>query len=266
MLTISIVVNFDSDEEIKNVILKISEIAYSFKICIIDNGKINRSYLKNYPNTEYYFMGKHIGYAPAHNLAMEKIIDLGKYHLVCNVDIDFEPRVINKMLEYMELNINTGLIGPKIINKDGTIYNSVKYLPKPYHLLLRKFFNKYLDSLINDYIIDNENINNVVSCTFISGCFLFFRSKELKKIGFFDDNYFLFNDDLDICRKIKKISKIEYNPSFEIIHNHGRIHSGSLSLTLKAIKSSIYYFNKWGWFFDKERRLLNLELKSNLKN
>lgn len=263
-LGVSIVINNDDNDQIKNLIKKITSIKFDYKIVVLDNSRHERDFLKFNNKIKYIFNGKHIGYAKGHNTAISETIQSTNFHLISNVDLDFNHKILESMIEHLLENQNIDLMGPKIINSDGTIYNSLRFFPRPHHLIIRKFFNNFFNKFTSDYIINNSNIDKPVEGNFISGCFLLCRSKSLREINMFDDNYFLFNDDLDLCRKFKKKHLILYEPKFQIIHNHGRVHKGNLMLTLLSIKSSFYYFQKWGWFFDNERKLFNTNLKNEL--
>ena len=93
-LGVSIVINIDNDEQIKNILSKINQIRFNHEIIVVDNGQRYRSYIKKYKNTKYIFNNKHIGYAKAHNLAIKMISDKSNIHLITNVDIDFKKEEI----------------------------------------------------------------------------------------------------------------------------------------------------------------------------
>jgi GT2 family glycosyltransferase len=74
---------------------------------------------------------------------------------------------------------------------------------------------------------------------------------------FFDENYFLYCEDFDFIRRLHRIGKTIYYPAVSIEHDHAKSSYKSKKWLLVHIKSAITYFNKWGWFFDRERREMN---------
>ena len=164
----------------------------------------------------------------------------------------------------MEKKEHCGIVGPKIISNDNQIYNSCKLLPNPLDLLIGKF-SKNFDDKLGGYSINLEKLSDDTHVPFISGCFLFCRKKTLHEVNYMDGNLFLFMDDVDLCRRVGENNKIFYCDGATIMHEHGRIHTQSLYLNYIAVRSIIYYFNKFGWFFDKVRSRLNKEVKINTK-
>jgi len=92
---------------------------------------------------------------------------------------------------------------------------------------------------------------------FLSGCFMFFRTQVLKDIGLFDENIFMYMEDIDINRRIHAKYKTIYYPNVSVYHEYERGSHKNLRLLRISIESSIKYFNKWGWFFDKQRNIMN---------
>ena len=95
-----------------------------------------------------------------------------------------------------------------------------------------------------------------------SGSFLFIRTSVFDKVGLFDDRYFMYFEDFDLVRRIHKVSQTVFYPKDTIIHAHAAEHKTNRKLLMISIKSAIKYFNKWGWFFDKDRRVWNKEAQS----
>ena len=104
------------------------------------------------------------------------------------------------------------------------------------------------------HFMDYDKIWNV---PYLSGCFMFLRTSTLKQVGGFDEQYFMYSEDIDLTRRIHRISKTIFYPFVTVIHAHRAEHRTSKTLLKISIISTIKYFNKYGWFFDKERRLFN---------
>ena len=89
------------------------------------------------------------------------------------------------------------------------------------------------------------------------GCFMFLRMKAIENVGMFDENIFMYTEDIDLTRRIHNLYKTISWPEVTIIHAHKRGSYKNKKLLKIHIISAIKYFNKWGWIFDKERRNWN---------
>ena len=67
----------------------------------------------------------------------------------------------------------------------------------------------------------------------------------------------MYMEDYDLCRRIGQKYKVIFYPEVEIIHKHGKASYKTRKMMMAHINSAIKYFNKWGWFFDKERKIRN---------
>ena len=76
----------------------------------------------------------------------------------------------------------------------------------------------------------------------------------------------MYCEDFDLMRRIHKFAKTLYYPNVSIVHNHEKASYKSKKMLLIHIKSAIHYFNKWGWFFDKERKEMNKKILDEIQN
>ena len=76
-------------------------------------------------------------------------------------------------------------------------------------------------------------------------------------MGLFDQRYFMYLEDYDLVRRIHKVSKTIFYPYVSVLHGHEKGSYKSVKLLFIHMKSAVKYFNKWGWFYDKERTTFN---------
>ena len=95
---------------------------------------------------------------------------------------------------------------------------------------------------------------------------MFVRTSVFEKSGLFDPRYFMYLEDYDLIRRINMNSKTIFYPGVSIIHGHAKESYKNGKLLKIHIQSAIKYFNKWGWFFDNERKRINQEILSVIKN
>jgi hypothetical protein len=91
----------------------------------------------------------------------------------------------------------------------------------------------------------------------LSGCFLLARTSQLEKIGGFDERFFMYMEDIDLSRRSLRHFKNIFYPHVTIQHFYEKGSYKSRKLTIIHLISAIRYFNKWGWFFDRQREIIN---------
>ncbi len=259
-LTASIVL-YNSDKKIINrAVESLLGSSLISKIYIIDNSPVGmfRSFFHD-PKIEYLFMNTNLGFGKAHNIGIEKAVALqSKYHIVMNPDVYFESGTLEKIYEFIDKDDNIGLVSPKILYPDGAIQYLCKLLPEPLFLFLRRFlpFKKYIESKNNKYELRFSEYNKVMDIPNLSGCFMFLRMETLKKIGFFDERFFMYFEDVDLCRRINQYKKTVFFPDAIIYHDYQKGSYKNLTLLKYHLNSAVKYFNKWG-FVDKNRKKIN---------
>lgn len=237
---------------------------HALDICtyVIDNSANNaiETKINAFENIEYINTKKNVGYGSAHNIGLLKSRENNfKYHIVVNPDIEIQYKSIAQLYQFMELNIDTGLCMPTIVYPDGEMQYLCKLLPSPADLIFRRFLplKSLQKSITKRFELHSANYTKSFNVPSLSGCFMFLRNDTLKKVGLFDENIFMYCEDLDLCRRIGRVSKTQYVPTEAIVHRYNKESYRSLKLLLFHIKSAVYFFNKWGWIFDSERKQIN---------
>jgi len=268
MITASIVTYNNSKSDIERV-LKSANSSCINKIYIIDhsNTDLFRSFEQMSPKIVY-FHNVNIGYGGGNNIALNYAIkfDNSQYHFVLNSDIYFKSEVITNLVKYLDSNPDIGMIMPKVLNLDGSVQFLPKLLPTPFNLLIRiiKPLQRIFKLKNQEYTLENYQ-EQELNVPIISGCFSLFRVDALKNVGLYDEKYFMYFEDFDLSRRIHSKYKTIYYPSESIIHAHERGAAKSFKLFTIFIKSAFIYFNKYGWFFDPERKRINKIVLKSLK-
>jgi GT2 family glycosyltransferase len=263
-LSSSIVLYNTSESDLQNVVQTVLQSKLSVQLYLIDNSptdKLRTVIADKFGNRriEYIFNNKNIGFGKAHNIALRKAINNSRYHLVLNPDIEFEDGVLEKIYAYLEMNKDVGQLLPKVFYDNGHLQKLCHLLPKPFNLIGRRFFNhtSWSRKLDDEYGLTGFNYDRCLNIPNLSGCFMFLRCSVLKQVGFFDERYFMYMEDIDLCRRIHRVSKTMFYPGVSIVHGFEKESYNNPELLKHHIFSAIKYFNKWGWFFDKERTEAN---------
>jgi hypothetical protein len=219
---------------------------------------------------EYIFNNANLGFGKAHNIALKRSIEENiPYHLVLNPDVYFEGGVLEELHHFMENNPDVGLVMPKVLYPDDTLQYLCKLLPTPLDLFGRRFLNfgpfrKIVEKRNEIYELRFTGYDKIMEVPYLSGCFMFIRTEVLKKVGLFDERFFMYLEDTDLSRRIHRVAKTVYYPYVYVYHEYGKGSYKSLKLLYYHIKSAIKYFNKYGWFFDKEREEINKKILKKL--
>lgn len=262
-MDVSIVLYKNSENELRlllNTLINSNLIKY---IYLIDNSPTN--YLEKLCTKSqivYIFNNSNIGFGAGHNIAFKKSIDENtKYHLVLNPDILFESEILDKLMKKLDIDNDIGLIMPNIKYPDGQTQYLCKLMATPIDLIGRRFipFKKWIERRNNKYELRFTGYTETMQVPSLSGCFMLLRIEVLKEIGGFDESFFMYCEDLDLCRRIGQVSKTIFYPDVSVIHNYEKGSYKNSKLLKYHIKSAFIYFNKWGWFFDVERRRINRE-------
>ena len=257
-------------EDLSQIISCFQKTKLKFKLWISDNSEEDslRSFINNFSDDriEYIFNNSNNGFGSGHNVVLKKLMDnnfkeKAEFHIILNADIIFEENTIEKMIDYMRKNPEIGQIGPKIYESSGEVNKSCRLLPTPLNLIFRRFFpiKSIVDKMDYNYEMRWCDYNSIMEVPILSGCLMFIRTDILKNVGMFDTRYFMYMEDYDLCRRIGQKYKVIFYPEVKIIHKHGKASYKTRKMMIAHINSAIKYFNKWGWFFDKERKTRNKE-------
>lgn len=213
------------------------------------------------PRVEYFFNPANPGFGAAHNIAIQKAMKRkSDYHLVLNPDVYFDGDIIKNIVDFLRHHDEIGNLMPKVLYPDGNIQHLCKLLPTPYDWIGRRFnpFKKMVEKRNEVFEMRFTGYDKMMDVPYLSGCFMFLKLDAISKIGFFDEKIFMYGEETDLCRRlIAGGYRTVYYPDVHIYHHFEKGSHKSWRLTKIGIESAIYYFNKWGWLFDNERKKIN---------
>ena len=208
----------------------------SYETIIVDNHSKDGSQKfihQNFPDIQLIKNIRNEGYTRAINQALKRAE--GKYLVVLNPDTLPEPDSISILIQFLDKNDEIGICGPKVVNLDGTFQQSCRRgIARPadvfsYFLGLAKKYptnKRYTGYHLNHL---DENVINEVSG--VSGSCMVIKRKTFEEIGFFDEQFFAYQEDSDYCLRAKKMGwKVYYNPDSIVTHIGGAGGSGSIPM------------------------------------
>lgn len=217
-----------------------------FKLYVVDNVSSDGTpefIEKNFPQVEIIRMSENVGFGAGHNAAI-KVVD-SQYHAVINPDILLIENSIKSMSDYMDENPDIGLLSPRICHPDGKDQILGKKDPHLKYIFASRLRGEEPGKLLREYAMLDCDLSKPVDIENASGCFMLFRTDKLKEVGGFDRRYFMYFEDADITRSIRKNSRAVYYPCTTVSHIWGRESKTNYKLLLIHIQSMLKYYLKW---------------------
>ncbi len=217
-----------------------------FKLYVVDNASTDGTadYIKNnFPEVELIVQEKNIGFGAGHNVVIEKINS--KYHAVINPDIVLIENAIKKMADYMNENEDVGLLSPRIKFPDGRDQILGKRDPHFKYLLASRMRRDSNRHVLEEYAMLDKGFEKPFDIENATGCFMLLRTECLKQIGGFDERYFMYFEDADITRELRKITRTVYYPQAVVSHVWNRDSKRNYKLLAVHIHSMLKYYLKW---------------------
>jgi GT2 family glycosyltransferase len=252
-ITISLI-SFNQLHDLKRLLPSLIEAAsnVSAEILLVDNlssDGTSQWMARNYPNIKTIFNPNKAGYGENHNLNLQRA--QGRYFVVMNSDMTVTQKVFCVLRDYMDSHPEAGIVAPKILNPDGTIQGLIKRHPTVWDLFLRRFMvgklQRYFHTRMDYYEMRDVGYDQECEVPFLSGAFMFCRADLLKRLGGFNPRYFLYFEDVDLCRLIQQTHRTMYYPETAIMHYWERAAHKNWKFSWFFIQSAWRYFNSWGW-------------------
>jgi len=218
-----IIVNYNTKKLTLNCLKSIDRHPYDakFEVLTVDNNSSDGSVealekfnSKNF-NLKIIQNKKNLGFSKANNKGIKA--SKGEYVLLLNSDTEVKNDSLNNLLKVAENLEDAGVVGAKLLNTDKTVQSSVFKLPT-------------ISRSVKQYLLDKKNIldkyapktQSTTEVEVVVGAAFLITPEALKKVGTLDEKYFMYFEDFDYCRKIRRKGlKVYYTPKSEIIHHHG---------------------------------------------
>lgn len=179
------------------------------------------------------------GFGHACNFGVESAI--GEFILLLNSDTIVESKSIETCIDYLELHQDVGALGCKLVLEDGSLDHGCRRgFPTPmnslfYFMGLDRIFPK--NPLFGGYRLNYLTINETHNVDAVSGAFMMMRRILYQQINGFDESFFMYGEDLDLCYRIKEAGlRVVYYPHATVIHLKGQ---SGLKTSSKTV---IYHF------------------------
>lgn len=234
-----------------------SDITIPYELIVVDNHSQDSSasmVRTNFPDVTLIEAPENRGYAAGNNIGITRA--RGEYLLIVNPDIAIFSGVVEAMVGYLEKNPRVALIGPKLINPDGTTQVSCYRFPTPMIPIYRRTplgrMPRALRSL-RTYLLSDWDHSSNQSVDWVLGACMMVRRSAVEKVGVMDERFFLYFEDVDWCRRFWKAGyEVHYFADIDLVHYHKRQSAenpgfvGIFSWATRVhIVSAVKYFAKY---------------------
>ena len=191
-----------------------------------------------------------VGFGRANNQLLEHL--QGKYALLLNTDAFVAADTLSKTLAYMEAHPDCGVLGVRLVGREGDLQPSCRYFPTPLNVFvaragLTRFF-PWLQ-MVDDMTWDHASVRE---CDWLPGCYYLVRREVIDQVGLFDPRYFLYYEEVDHCKRVKQAGwKVVYYPDTTVVHiggesakSVGELNAASRQISTLQIESELLYFRK----------------------
>ncbi len=228
------------------------------EVFVVDNASGDRSaemIAHEFPQVELIRSSVNLGFAGANNLALKRA--QARYVVLLNSDAFLKPCALERAIAHMDQEPKVGLGGARLVGKNGSWQPSARQFPSLVNdlLILSGLAGRYPNSGFfgrPDHTWDKTN--EPTSVDWVPGAFSIIRRDVLQKIGFFDERFFLYYEEVDLCRRVKQAGyQVQYWPDVTVVHLGGEssktvktltVSSSGSQLILWRMRSAFLYYRK----------------------
>jgi len=250
-----IVVNYNTGHLLEELIGSVHQAskALSVQTIVVDNASNDGSVeliRRRFGDCQLVVNPCNLGFGRANN----RVLDLaqGRYVLLLNSDAFVSPDTLDKTVAYMDAHPRCGILGVKLVGRDGMLQPSARYFPTPWNLFLArsglcKLFTHA--RMVDDITWDHASVRQ---CDWVPGCYYLVRKELIHQVGLFDPRYFLYYEEVDHCLAAKRAGwEVVFYPHTTVIHvggesakSEGEITQSGRQLEALQVESELLYFRK----------------------
>ncbi len=267
-----IIVNYKSKGLTLNCIKSIQDADFGVlrrEIIVVDNHSedhIGELLSWQYPEVIFIQSEKNVGMGGGNNIGFRHA--RGKYCVVMNPDTLAFKDTFTALYEFMEQNPQVGVAGPKQFNPDQSVQDSAyRWHTLATPVYRRTFLGRlpFAKKALNDFLLKDMKKESAQEVDWLLGSCLFLRASALKEVGLFDERFFVYFEDTDLCRRLwERQWRVVYYPHALIIHNHNRASASEPwyrfflnQASREHLRSWYRYIRKWGVRQPSFQQLLN---------
>jgi len=224
-----IIVNWNTRDDLARCLASLRPAAghLALETVVVDNGSTDgsqRLVRREFPEVRLMPLGRNVGFAAGNNHALPRTT--GRYRLLLNPDCIVHEGALEELVAYADAHRECGLLGPRLLNGDGSLQPSCRAFPTIGALLFR---NTFLDRwwphnpFGRGYLMDGWSHDRPRQVDWLSGACVLARAEVIEQVGGLDDRYYMYVEDMDWCRSVHQAGwQVVYLPTAVVTHLIGR--------------------------------------------
>ncbi|KAA0207050.1 glycosyltransferase family 2 protein [Candidatus Uhrbacteria bacterium] len=220
-----VTVNYKTPHFIRHLLRGIDEAkpAFSYEYFIVDNASDSDTLdpaVRRYPWATLIKTDRNLGFGGGNNLGISRAT--GEYVVLLNPDLTVFPGELDAWIEWMDRRPDVGISGPRTLNPDGTDQYSSYRFPGPFIPLYRRTLlgaTPWGRRAIASYLMHDMDRNAEQDVDWVQGSAMCIRRSVLEHVGPFDERFFMYFEDTDLCRRVWEAGhRVAYTPQARFVH------------------------------------------------
>ncbi len=249
-----VIVNYNTAADLRRCLESARERLGGIETIVVDNGSTDGSremVRKEFPGVRLVDNPGNPGYASACNRGIAAATQ--PYVFILNSDVEFTQGGLETLIERMEAEPGIGALGPMVLNSDGSVQMSCRRFPSLLESVAHGFLGEIWpdNPFTRDYQMKGLHRNEPCEVDWVSGAAMLLRREAAQRVGGFDEAYFMYVEDVDICWRLREAGySVAYDPSLRLVHHIGRSSSQqSTRMLYEHHRSMFTFFSKRyrGW-------------------
>ncbi|MBA3653661.1 MAG: glycosyltransferase family 2 protein [Actinobacteria bacterium] len=223
-MTTAVVVNFNAGSHLINCVESLMRGGVD-RIVVVDNGSSDGSTARlaaSNPDVVVVATGANLGYGGGVNRGLDRVDD--EYVLVLNPDVVVDADAVKVLAAALDADRRVGIVGPRIDEADGTLYPSARAFPRLGDAIGHAFVGLVTteNPYSRHYLMTDAIHSGARDVDWVSGACFLARRSTLAEIGGFDDDYFMYLEDVDLCWRAGRVGwRVRYEPGARVTHVQG---------------------------------------------
>jgi len=247
-----VIITYNSSAYIRDCLRSLREAACVREVLVVDNASTDGSaelVARDFPEVRLLTNEKNVGYARGVNRGLRESRE--PFVLVLNPDVRVHPGAIESLWRRMEADPSIGIVGPKLLNPDGTLQHSCRRFYTLGTFIARRTFLRRvlpLGGIERRHLMVDEDHDAAMTVDWLIGAAMLVRREAADEVGPMDERFFLYFEDVDWCYRMSKRGwRVLYLPEAVMVHHHRRESARRpLGRTLRThIASSLRFYEKW---------------------